>query len=362
MGLPIEVELAVKALGGTELGTSGEYRLERGEARIYVIPRAIAHRTWVDLALLVRPDPGRARLTAPPECELADASSSDSNVLGDTSYDLQTGDARFDERVFVDLAHRDEEAAMLEILGSPAVREIVLDFVDSGARVRLDPGPKAWLTARFEQSKRLEDRSELERLALRLVELERLIPRFSSSGAARPKPGCGCVAAVALLAVASIFIANLTDLAFGSIGSGLELRALISSPLLYALILLAGWLALRKTTRSRKPLLGIGIVSLIAAPVTSVVSARVLNAAGDSSVRAEHVTVLDKGVLHFTRRGRDVHWLDVSPWGTHTAPVRLDIDPELHDRIAKGDAIAVHVGRGRLGFEWISDIVHSSPR
>jgi hypothetical protein len=360
MGLPIGVEQAVVALGGTELEKNGEYRLERADARIYVIPRVIGKRTSVDLAVRIQPVPGRGKLVAPPLCELADARSHESR-LGGASGDLRTGNADFDDRVFVDLTHRDEEAAMLEILGSAEARSIVLDFIDSGAKVRIDPGPKAWLTARFERTDALESREQLERLALRLVELERLLPRFSSSGAPRGTPGCGCLVAAALLAFAGIVTANVTDTSLGSLGGGLEVRAVIASPLLYGLFLLGGWLLLRKRTRSRAPLIGLGVISLIAAPVTMVVLARVLNAVGDGSVHAERVTVLDKGVID-NRRGRDIYWLDVSGWGGHTDSVRLDIDPELHEHITKGDALVLRVGEGRLGFEWISDLVRTSPK
>jgi hypothetical protein len=360
MGLPIGVEQAVAALGATELEKNGEYRLDHGDARIYVIPRAVGKRVSVDLAVRIRPVPGQAQLAAPPQCELADAGSLDSQ-LGGATGDLRTGDAAFDERVFVDLAHRDEEAATLEILSAPELRAIVLDLVGSGAKVRIDPGPKAWLTARFERTDRLEDRDELMRLALRLAELERLLPKFSSSGAARTMPGCGCLSAVALLAFAGMLTANLTDIPLGSLDGRLEVRAAIASPLFYALLMLAGWLALRGKTRSRVPLLILGVLSLIAAPTTTVVIARVLNGVGDASVHAERVTVVDKGVID-NSRGRDIHWLEVSPWGKHTQPVRLDLDPELHATLSKGDALALRVGDGRLGCEWIADIARTSAR
>lgn len=360
MGLPTGVEQAVVALGGTALEKNGEYRLERADARIYVIPREIGKQTWVDLAVRMRPVPGRGKLVAPPLCELADARSHESRLAG-ASGDLRTGDPDFDDRVFVDLTHRDEEAAMLEILGSAEARSIVLDFIDSGAKVRIDPGAKAWLTARFERPERLECREQLERLALRLVELERTLPRFSSSGAPRGTPGCGFLVAAALLASAGIVTANLTDVSLGSLDGGLEIRAVIASPLLYALFLLGGWLLLRKKTRSRAPLLGLGVICLVAAPVTTVVLARVLNAVGDPSVQSRRVSVLDKGVIDH-RRGRDIYWLDVSGWNGRTGSVRLDIDPELHERIAKGDALDLHVGRGRLGFEWVSEIVRTSAK
>lgn len=264
MGLPIGVEQAVAALGGTELEKNGEYRLERGEARIYVIPRVIGKQTSVDLAVRIRPVPGGSKLAAPPQCELADAREFESR-LGGASGDLRT-------------------------------------------ETRRSTSGCSW-TSRIATKKR---------------------PHAKFSAPPRFEPSC-------------------------SIDGGLEVRAAIASALLYVLILLAGWLALRHKTRSRAPLLGLGVISLIAAPVTTRVLARVLNGIGDASVRAERVTVLEKGVLDKSR-GRDIYWLEVSPWGKHTEGVQLDIDPQLHEALAKGDGLVLQVGEGRLGFEWISDI------
>lgn len=332
------------------MGRSGEYRFERGGAHVYVVSRGLA----VDLAVRLessstetdrdRGDPDE-RLPAPPAC-----------VLGAGSGTQETGDEAFDSEVCVEVVHLDETPLVQKLLASPTTRAVALELVRGGAQLRIDPGQKAWLTARFAEPSVLADTAQLERSLDRLVELRKSLPLFDASGVARLSPGCGCVLPTAVLAGLGVAGLAAKDVFPTTLDGRLELYAVLASVPLVVLLVASGWRRIRRTTASRAPLWGLTAAALMAAPMLSVVTARGVNALGDPSVRGYSARVVDSGKVH-SQHALDTYWVDVTPWAGHSATVTVSVPAEQLDALPIGSNVKVYAGKGRLGFEWVREIL-----
>lgn len=357
MALPVEVQLAVEALGATAMPKNGEFKLERGARAVYVIPRQTGEKPAVDLAIRIDPGPARGdgyrgdggvQLPSPPSCEIA------RSATGGFLSPVETGAPEFDEATAIEVDHPDDAPTLGSMLQSADVRDAVLDLTAAGAKVRLDPGAKAWLTARYEGTSKLGDAEALSGQVERLLALHSALPAFASSGQARGKPGCGCVGVLVLVAAAGFIFAIGTDMSMGSRTGDLELNAVLLSPLLWIAIVALGWMRLRRTGATAF-LMGIGLVSLVAAPMTCVAAARLINTVGVSQFVTHRVKVIDKGVTE-RQRSSDSYWIDVSPWKPHSKPITLGLDPGVHESVSKGDELHVTLGQGRLGHEWVASV------
>ncbi len=367
--LSIDIALAVSKLGGVELSVEGEFRLPRPSGDVYVIgrPSPEPNEQLIDLAtrIVARPAGGpgyrsdsRQRFASPPSCGFSRAEFPDESIAAQHEQ-LKTAHAEFDRATHLEFEGAEAAESLAAMLESEVTRARIASLIDGGASVRIDPGPKAWLTARYVDADGLDDSDVLARRADELLELLAELPAFETSGTLRERPGRGCLALLASGIVLG-FVAMLgTNGEIGSVDSELEIGAavlgLFASPVVM-------WLAWRRVRGRRKAERGtakflVGLGALIVTPLVCLVGARVVNAVGVTSEFAVRGVVMNRGVTRNTKKA-DCFWIELSTQSGNEAHCVYE---DQYERAVRSTKVDVVYGQGRLGSIWLKRIVVHAP-
>ncbi|HVY46567.1 MAG TPA: hypothetical protein VHB21_11840, partial [Minicystis sp.] len=263
------------------------------------------------------------------------------------THEYQTGDASFDELVFVESDHADEDVA--PVLSAPAVRAAVARLIEGGAAF-------VEATGRIVRTHVQEsaDVFDPDRIAARLHAL-RVLAGAPRSIAPRRVPLdvwqiVGTLAAIPSLTAPFVALA-LWDQVFHpvsaapavvGVGAGVALTLLLQ-PLLGH--------AVRGRSDSHVTLLGVRIVSVLLVPPLTLVVLLTINAAFDGSREREHALVVES-----VSYDEDDDWL-VSARDERGGAALGRQEFRFHDRAGRaavGQRLVVGVKRGALGWAWRS--------
>ena len=274
--------------------------------------------------------------------------------------EVQTGDAVFDERVYVSCDHAYVHALLAE---AAELRAAVLAAFDAGFhRLQFD-GQHVWLERRTDAASRPADHRVLADLQAAAARLEDEAP----SRLADPFVWRAVVIEGVIWALAGYAIGGIIDYLGHPADSHVDGHALVQRGLVVGGGLLLALLAvifvwLRGSSRGHRVLVESAIVLTLALPVAGIQAVADTNCALDPGLPHVEARTVDhcEQREHRSRRGQRSYtyfvWMEaaLSAQGSR-APV-LQVTREICEAATSGSTIAIEVMPGRWGVPWYRTI------
>lgn len=265
--------------------------------------------------------------------------------------EVQTGDAAFDQRCYVDSPENDE--VVKRLLADQAARQAILGLLDLGFHVQTSTrGVEAFQIVPASGALRDVKSAEAARL---LFQLASAVPGFG--GLAFKTPGLvtnvPLVALVALLTVGGFLGTLLFEDTLGVTLNRVAVLALVVGCGLGAWAATVALLSLvaRGSSSGMQALLFSALVTLFGVPSFGATVAVSLNQRfDDGPVTTHQVKVLGK------RTSADRHRVSVAHWEPGAGELSLGATCATFDPLVVGDTVTVKVRPGALGLAWVEKL------
>lgn len=267
--------------------------------------------------------------------------------------EAQSGNARFDEAVFVESDAVDR--VVERMIASPQLQTATLELFDAGVasvstEVTEDPlqcrwaGKAAWL-----------DEARLRAAADSFVALAESLPPFENVEPPRWVRGELLAALSWVSASLVMFAAFFSSCQWPTVDGAAEADAFqVGLPGAAVLIVLVV-LRLRGRPRALRYLVITAPAMLLVAPLTLSLVIHTVNAVFDGS-RFERLATTTHRHESKGQKGGTTYYLRVEPWPPFDGDIELRVSQEVYRRHHVGSQVRVVLGRGSLGYEWIREV------
>jgi hypothetical protein len=265
--------------------------------------------------------------------------------------ETQTGDADFDERVYLESEAPD--AVVLAVLVDPIMRAGVIKCLTLGC-TSLTLDNEGNLRAELPLTIKGEIApSLLARVLDTLGATAEAIPPLQGKGHHRSVPGLVPVIAVAF-AILSWPLFYLVDWLWEPIGSDLYVTAALGGLALWVVNLPIFYFILRGRSISLRDLLTTGIALAIGFPLGGADLLLTLNGLLDTSAPMVHQTEV-KSLRRTTGKNASSH-VTLTSWRRGEETIEIEIGSSLYSTLSRGQALRVTTRRGSLGWERMTEL------
>jgi hypothetical protein len=267
--------------------------------------------------------------------------------------EVQTGDAAFDEAVYIESDATDDEVAAM--LSSPRLREAVLALLSLGCS---DVGlnyESQHVAAGWRQVERLDTfaGAVVDRALEQIAVIQDELPGFASVAYDTSSPrGTGFIVVAGIMASMGFLPATWGSVTYQPLGS----KALVGIVVLVAtpLFILACWLYVRRSSAALRALVWTAGLSILGVPLTSGGTTLALNGMLDSKRYEQRVTVIKRWISKSD--DSTSYYIRVKPWPPHQLPVKIQVDQDDYERLIS-EQCTVRLGPGAFGIEWYDGVV-----
>lgn len=296
--------------------------------------------------------PSPAPLTLRPETRL-DRAGKSLRINRET----QTGDAAFDERVYLESDAPD--SAVLAVLVDPALRASVVKLLELGAvSVTLDRGGALCISRPLRQANLLG----VDRLAPLIETLGAAAEAIPPLVAAKPIRTLATKVMIAsfVSAALSVPLFFLCDALWETITTDLYAACALVGFLVWMLVVPVLVVVLRGRSDSLRMLVTSALSLLFTLPVGGTDLVLMLNGVFDGSPSIDHETrVISRRAT--SGKNRSYH-VTLGSWRPGEQKIELTIGSSLYSRVSEGTDVTVTTSRGALGWERLRRIEVSGPR
>ena len=269
--------------------------------------------------------------------------------------ETQTGDAAFDERVYLESDAPD--ALVLATLVDPATRAGVVTCLTLGCK-ELTLDDEGYLGAELELTSEARVAPEsISTLLDALASTAEGIPPLQGRGHHRSRVRVIPTAAV-VVTLLSWLLFYLVDWLWEPIGSDLYTTAKLGGFVLWVLLLPVLFITLRGRSVSLRDFLTSAFLLALGLPLSAVDLLLTSNALLDSSEPSAHVTQV-KSRYRTTGKNASNH-VKLDSWREGEETIESKIGNRLYYELSQGQAVTVTTRRGYLGWERITAIVPST--
>ncbi len=271
------------------------------------------------------------------------------------NLEVQTGDAGFDARVYVEGAGAREEVAA--VLSDERVRRGALALLDAGGtQIAFAEGPDAVAVLWPAHLKAAISPESLRASAAHLLAIVDGLPPLRGVHAEAPRPGAPRLAlAYLVLGGAALAAAGAAFAAWPPLG-----RAMVAPAALLAWLGTALFVALAGAREKGRPdaLARVCVAALGAAmlgPGLAVGALVFANAWQDASA-VEHAVDVERAYFGAPRRGGRRYYVRVASRGPGEGPLVIEVPRERFEALGASKRALVRAGAGRLGYEWVRSV------
>lgn len=351
---PDDFRGTLRAAGAQEV--SGALLLEReGVAYRFVYLANSEGPSHIRVSRPIEPGSGPGLLPELPVMNLREEN--DRDRLGKSLHlnrELQTGDALFDARIYIECD--DRGGAARRMLSSPALRKgvtglLALGFSHVGFRMHSQALVTSWTVG-----SRAFDRSVVEGAVQRLAQIGESLPAFRKVPTSAPVSPGGWIAlgSWGLAAVAMIFF-FIADERWPALGSGLDQLTVMIAVVMFFLQLGVLWLLIKGHSRALRHLFWAMLSGFLLTPCLSRGGLLTANGSGDTAL-----TTYERPLQHKRKvEGEDstsyYFYFEPVP-GVSDSSMKIPVSSGRYRSTSVGDVWQLTVGAGQLGTPWLLEM------
>jgi len=270
------------------------------------------------------------------------------------NHELQTGDALFDEHIYIECDGRDHISHRM--LSSPEVREGVTGLLALGFQFVDFRSQRCDLKAEWHQGAAEFDLHTVEQTVSCLAQIADNLPAFRRVPSSSPMTtGSWVVLTSWLLAGVSLMMHWMADARWEPLGSGLDPLTVRAGSLLLLLHIVAVWATVRGHSRALRHLTSGVLAGVLLAPCASRALLTTANGAGDTTI-STHERVLSYRRMDVGEDSTSYFFFFPAVPGMVEDSLQLSVSRQEFNAASQGDTFQLMIGAGRLGTPWLLDL------